>query len=372
MNRVMIRDMKIHTVLGGIQDTFAGLMSGHTGIVQVKHGFEGVAGTISCLDKAGGESRFESLLELVLKNFHELSADTLLITSTTKAGIDMLEKHMRGEQAGLFKVLPGSMTSHVRKRLSMGSPGISISAACASSAVALARGAMEIYSGRVRSALVVCADIVSEFVLKGFGALQALDSRPCRPFDRDRAGLSPGEGVAAIHLVGMDRADKAGKHMLGEIMGWGVACDAVHVTAPARDGRGLVMAMNASLKRAGLSHEDVGAVHAHGTGTVYNDAMELEAVRKVFRHRLLPVHSVKGALGHTMAAAGGIEAVLGIMSLEAGLVPPTVGLEFPDKKAAGYVSAEAQRLSGRVIISTNSGFGGINAALVLGPPQEAA
>ena len=367
--------MKIHTALGNSRDTFAGLMKGQTGIAPVKHGFEGIAGYIPGLDKAKGQSRFESLLELVMDDFLGLPPDTLLITSTTKAGIDVLEYMLESkteEQGSLFKALPGSMTSHVCTRLNLSSPGISISAACASAAVALARGAMEITSGRARSVLVVCAEIVSRFILKGFGALQALDSRPCRPFDRDRAGLSPGEGAAAIHLVGEDRAGKADEHMFGEIMGWGVACDAVHVTAPARDGRGLILAMNKALDRAGLSPEDVGAVNAHGTGTVYNDAMEMKAIKAVFKDRRLPVHSVKGALGHTMGAAGGIEAVLGCMSLEAGLIPPTVGLEHPDEKAAGYVSAQAQPVCGRVIVSTNSGFGGINAALVLGPAQEAA
>ncbi|MFO7728860.1 MAG: beta-ketoacyl-[acyl-carrier-protein] synthase family protein [Desulfonatronovibrio sp.] len=359
--------MKIYTALGDLPATFAALNAGQTAIAPVNRGFAGIGATISILDVFDNDSRISPLLDLVLSSFPELPEETVPITATTKAGIDDLERCMRraGKDTGK-KILPHWLTLHVRRRLGLNRSGFAVSAACASSTIALAQGAKAIASGRADSVLIVCADIVSEFVLRGFDSLKALDSRACRPFDRDRAGLSLGEGAAAIHLVSEKSANRSQSPMLGEIMGWGMACDAVHITAPARDGRGLIRAIRIALERAGLSSEEVGAVNAHGTGTIYNDAMELTAIKAVFGDRPLPVYSVKGAVGHTMAAAGGVEAVLGLASLHTGLVPPTVGLEQPDKEGRGYVSGQGMDLPGEVVMTTNSGFGGINAALVLG------
>jgi 3-oxoacyl-[acyl-carrier-protein] synthase II len=366
VSRVFVRDMRIVTALGDLQNTYAALIAGESGISTVSRGFPGIAATISALDVIKKDSRMNPLLNMVLNSLPEVPADTLLITATTKAGIDNLESCMRRKGTNIYKAMPQWLTSHVRNRLGLNQPGFAVSAACASSTIALAQGAKAIASDRAQSVLVVCADIVSEFVLRGFDALKALDRGACRPFDQNRAGLSLGEGAAAVHLVSEKIAGKAQSPMAGEVMGWGVACDAVHITAPARDARGLIKAINYALHRAGLPSRDVGAINAHGTGTVYNDAMELTAFKAVFGDRPLPVYSIKGAVGHTMAAAGAVEAALGLMSLHAGLIPPTVGLEHPDNGAMGYVSNKLQVLPRKVMVTTNSGFGGINAALVLG------
>ncbi|MFN2266752.1 MAG: beta-ketoacyl-[acyl-carrier-protein] synthase family protein [Desulfonatronovibrio sp.] len=365
MSKVFVRDMRIVTALGDLQNTYAALLAAKSGISPVSPGFPGLAATISALDFFKKDSRMIPLLDMLLSSLPEVPADTLLITATTKAGIDNLESCMRRKGTNIYKTMPQWLACHVRHRLGLTQPGFAVSSACASSTIALAQGAKAIASGRAQSVLVVCADIVSEFVLRGFDALKALDSQPCRPFDQNRAGLSLGEGAAAIHLVSANTEDRAAVPMLGEILGWGVACNAVHITAPARDGRGLIRAVNRALDRAGLCSRDVGAVNAHGTGTVYNDAMEITAVKAVFKGRPLPVYSVKGAVGHTMAASGAVETALGLKSLHSGLIPPTVGLKQPDKEAWRYVSSEMQELSQKVMVTTNSGFGGINAALVL-------
>jgi len=366
VSRVFVKDMRIFTALGDLQNTFSALIAGQTGISRVNRGFTGIGATIHILNAFQNSSRINPLIDLVLSNLPVLPADTLTITASTKAGIDDLERYFRQKKTSACKTLPQWLTSHVRNCLGLNQPGFAVSAACASSTIALAQGAKAISSGRAQSVLVVCADIVSEFVLRGFDALKALDRRACRPFDQNRAGLSLGEGAAAVHMVSEKIAGKAQSPMAGEVMGWGVACDAVHITAPARDARGLIKAINCALDRAGLPSRDVGAVNAHGTGTVYNDAMELTAFKAVFGDRPLPVYSIKGAVGHTMAAAGAVEAALGLMSLHTGLIPPTVGLEHPDNGALGYVSSELQVLPRKVMVTTNSGFGGINAALVLG------
>jgi 3-oxoacyl-[acyl-carrier-protein] synthase II len=167
------------------------------------------------------------------------------------------------------------------------------------------------------------------------------------------------------------RARREGRRPLATVAGWGVANDAHHVTAPSRDGCGLIQAVRQALERAALPPAAVAAVSAHGTGTVYNDAMELTAFAAIFGERRLPIHSVKGAIGHTLGAAGGIEVALGARMLAAQLVPPTVGCGEPEAAAEGQVSDRAVPFSGEWLLTTNSGFGGINAALLLGRGEAA-
>jgi 3-oxoacyl-[acyl-carrier-protein] synthase II len=166
---------------------------------------------------------------------------------------------------------------------------------------------------------------------------------------------------------------------LGRIAGWGIASDAHHITAPSRTGEGLILAIRQALDHAGvgvgspraswgvgrpLPPTDIAAVNAHGTGSVYNDAMELTAFTALF-HPLPPLHSIKGAIGHTLGACGAIEAVVGLRSLADQCLPPTVGLQTPEPAGRGRVSPQAQPISGDYLLTTNSGFGGINACLVL-------
>ena len=218
----------------------------------------------------------------------------------------------------------------------------------------------------LRAWLWSAADLVSEFVFSGFSALRALDPQAARPFDRDRAGLTLGEGAAALALMSRQRAERENRPVLARVLGWGTANDAHHITAPARDGCGLQLALRQALGTAGLSAEAVEGISAHGTGTVYNDLMELTVFNTLFGQRRPPLHSVKGALGHTLGAAGGLEVALGTRSLATGLLPPTVGLHRAEPLAEGRISAAATRFAGQVLLSTNSGFGGMNCALVLG------
>ncbi len=214
--------------------------------------------------------------------------------------------------------------------------------------------------------LVCCVDLVTEFIFSGFSALKALSPIPCQPFDRNRQGLSVGEGAAALLLMSEERAKREHRRPLGTIQGWGMANDASHITAPAKSGCGLVQAISQALRMAQKQPEEITAINAHGTGTIYNDLMELTAFRQIFGERKIPIYSVKGAVGHCLGAAGGIEAALGLETLSAQLVPPTAGLVTPMEEAIGQVSSEPVTISGDTLLTTNSGFGGINAALVLG------
>jgi len=210
--------------------------------------------------------------------------------------------------------------------------------------------------------------MVSEFIFSGFSALRALSPLPCQPFDRDRSGLSLGEGAAALLLMSHERAKQEHRIPIGTIHGWGIANDATHITAPARDGCGLIQAISRALHVSGIPADEIHAVCAHGTGTIYNDLMEITAFRRIFKNRKVPLFSIKGAIGHTLGAAGGIELAVGTKAISCQVAPPTIGLITPMDEAMGWVSTGPVSFSGDYLLTTNSGFGGINAALILGKP----
>lgn len=328
-----------------------------------------VAACIDGLKSAGGRSMMHSLLDRLFADLGPIPRDTFLITATTKAGIDNLEARRRGHPVEWTDILLSSLAAAVAPRFGLHHSGVNISAACASSTIAVAAGAGMIAAGRTEAALICCADLVTEFIFSGFSALKALSPEPCRPFDRRRQGLSLGEGAAALLLMSAGRAQREQREPLGNILGWGVANDATHITAPAKSGSGLMQAITQALTSANCPADEISAVSAHGTGTIYNDLMELTALRQIFRNRELPVYSVKGAIGHTLGAAGGIEVVLGVQTLAHQTVPPTVGFSIPEDGAAGRVSANAQPMKGDSLLTTNSGFGGVNAALIIGKQE---
>jgi 3-oxoacyl-[acyl-carrier-protein] synthase II len=370
MNAVCIVAAETVTALGdSLEGTWRRLLAGESGIRPVDRfataGYiSALAACVEGLEGEGHASRVHPLLERLLRNFGPVPADAVPFTASTKWGIDSLERRRRGEPAPDADLLAGEFPRAVARRLGLASTGgMNVSAACASSTIALARGAAAIANRRAEAVLIVCLDLVSEFVFSGFSALKGLSPTPCRPFDRQRDGLTLGEGGAALLLMSCERARREGRLPLGVLRGWGVAGDAHHITAPARDGSGLIQATRAALRMAGIAPEAVAAISAHGTGTVYNDAMELTAFRELFGARPVPLHSVKGALGHTLGAAGGIETALALKSLATGIVPPTAGCAEPEGEA--QVGNRAVSFAGDFILATNSGFGGINAALIL-------
>jgi 3-oxoacyl-[acyl-carrier-protein] synthase II len=326
----------------------------------------GAAACIEDMKPSGTRSMAYELLDRLLVMTKPVPADSYLITASTKAGIDSMERSIRGIPADTDDCLISHVSHYISERLNLAGESLHISAACTSSAIALARGAALIELGRADSVLVCCYDIVTEFVFSGFCALQAMSPVPCMPFDRSRKGMSIGEGAAAILLMSGERARKEGMSALGVVSGWAVSNDAFHITAPDMDGSGLILAMGKALQKSGIPIDEVSAICAHGTGTVYNDSMELRAFRKMFGARNLPVFSVKGAIGHTMGAAGGIEAAICLKAIASGIVPPTTGLKEPDAEAHGLVSNQPVVKACNYMLSTNSGFGGVNSAIIIG------
>lgn len=371
MRNVCIAAAQVVTGLGSDLDSlWRGTLAGESAIRPFSRFATGRyhcanASCIEGLRAEGGGSRIYPLLERLLDGFPEVPADCALITASTKGCVDTMERHQAGLPCDPLEIPLGGLLDRIRAKYRLAAPGININAACASSTVALARAASLVAAGRSEAVLVVCLDLVSEFVFSGFSALQALAPEACRPFDRNRNGLTLGEGGAALLLMSRERANREGRPELGIVAGWGASNDATHITAPARDGCGLVQSVRQALKRAGIDAGEIAAVSAHGTATPYNDQMELTAFRTIFGERTLPMHSIKGAIGHTLGAAGGIEAALGLRSLQEAILPPTVGLQDVEEAAEGLVSRLAQPIAGRYLLSTNSGFGGVNAALIL-------
>ena len=212
---------------------------------------------------------------------------------------------------------------------------------------------------------------ITELAMAGFCSSKAMTFDPdpetaCRPFDKNRSGFIMGEGSGIIVLEELEHALKRGANILAEIIGYGCTCDAYHITAPHPQGLGGIKAMQFALQDAGLNPEDVDYINAHGTSTPLNDASETAVIKKVFGDHAykLAVSSTKSMTGHLLGAAGGIEAIISIMALKEGFLPPTIHLETPDEQCdLDYVPNQGRKKDIRIALSNALGFGGHNAVL---------
>ena len=288
--------------------------------------------------------------------------------STTKANIEALEGLSDGRpcsDSARRHLQPDRLAADLAAEFGAHGPVQTISVACVSGLIALMQGAKLIQRGAADAVLVVGVDHLSAFVLAGFTALKALDPIGCRPFDRDRCGLSPGEAGAAIMLV---RGDLAPRPAI-TIRGWGSSNDANHMTGPSRDGAGLTQAIRAALNAAQLHADQIDYVNAHGTGTPYNDAMESAALRTVFGGTCPPVSGLKGMLGHTLGAAGIIETLACVLAMQERLLPGTPRLSHAaDDTPLSLVKTPRAVTKLNHILKLNTGFGGMNGALILNFP----
>ncbi len=302
-----------------------------------------------------------ALMQRVLDRIKPISTNTDIIWTGIKGNAQAIE---HGKKNAHY-YLPTHYRQWVADTMGITGQGMEINAACAAATVGLAIGAQKIALGNVDQVLVCGADLVSRFVHTGFSALKALTKTACRPFDRQRDGMCLGDGAFAILLTSEKTFKKETRAPHVRLAGWGISNDAVHITGPARDGRGLTSAVRAALDMAATPPDEVEAFCVHGTGTVFNDAMELAAIKTLFGDRRFPAFSIKGAIGHTLGAAGGIETALCCQALANQCVPPTIGLKDPEERAMGLVANTAQPFGGQNILTTNSGFGGVNGALML-------
>lgn len=241
-------------------------------------------------------------------------------------------------------------------------------AACSSSTIAIGRAADAIRAGRLDAALTGGTDALARLTFSGFNALKLMDPEPCRPFDRGRAGMNIGEGAAILVLEAMDRAQARGAHIYGELAGYSFGCEAFHPTAPEPDGRPVAAIVGQALHDAGAEPDEVDHVSAHATATSQNDRAEARGLRSVFGERSvrLPVNGLKSMVGHCLGAAGGIEAAVLALSVERGVIPPTIHHGETDPECpVDVVGNEAREVRIRCGVSTSLGFGGNDSAVVI-------
>ena len=242
----------------------------------------------------------------------------------------------------------------------------SLSSACSSGANALLVGALWLELDLVDAVLCGAADALCRVTLSGFNALGACDPEGARPFDVKRRGLTLGEGAGFLVLERGDDARTRGKKSICTLAGWASRAEAHHITNPEPTGEAPYRAMRAALERAGLAPRDVDYVNAHGTGTPLNDPMEAKAIARVLGDdvKRVPVSSAKGQLGHTLAAAGAIEAVVTALAIDQGVVPPTGGLTNPDPRCPLVHVTRSEERPIRAAITSSFGFGGMDTVLV--------
>lgn len=306
-----------------------------------------------------------------------LQGSGVLAVGTTTGGILESERHYlkhRGQPGAEDRELLrhhalGTVADLLSAELGLAAERQTFSTACSSSANAVGFGASRVARG-APWALVGGVDSLCRLTYSGFHSLKLLDAAPCRPFDRRRRGLSLGEGAAFLLLENEARARARGASIWGEVSGWGCTADAYHATAPHPQGEGALAAMTAALADAGLSPAQVDYVNAHGTATPANDRAEALALRALFGDGTASgaapwVSSTKGFTGHTLGAAGALEAALCVLALSHEFLPPTAGLSEPDPElCVRHVPPGGMARPLQVALSNSFGFGGSNAALV--------
>ncbi|HEX2958093.1 MAG TPA: beta-ketoacyl-[acyl-carrier-protein] synthase family protein [Chitinispirillaceae bacterium] len=294
-----------------------------------------------------------------------------VVAATTVGGICVTEriyKQIRTNPEDLSSLVPQlsvhepSVLSAKICEYSKGAGFHTLSTACSTGLHVLGVGKRFVEQGVYDACLVVGADPLSLLTLRGFASLTLLDPRGCRPFDRDRAGISLGEGAAAMLLIPERLAEQCVRKPVVTMAGWGASADCFHMTAPHPQGDGARRAVTAALKESGLSNDSIQLIAAHGTGTPDNDKAEIAAMRTLF-DPLPPFFSVKRTIGHTLAASGLLEAVCAAKVIETQRVPKTAGFSTIDEQIG---AAPDSTVTGKItsVLKNSFGFGGNNASII--------
>jgi 3-oxoacyl-[acyl-carrier-protein] synthase-1 len=308
-------------------------------------------------------SRFEQLLIASINDaIHGCDIDltdnkTILILSSTKGNISLLETEEDNPELQ-ERIAMHTSAKLVSKHFGFVNKPLVVSNACISGIMAILTGMRLLQTGRYENAVVIGADVISKFVLSGFQSFQAISTEPCKPFDRDRTGITLGEGAATVILSTNPKYDDSVKVLAGS-----VSNDANHISAPSRTGEELCQAINKTLSEAGLSVNDIDLISAHGTATSYNDEMEAKAIALAGLANV-PANSLKGYYGHTLGAAGLIESIISIQSLKQNVIIPTLGFKNIGVSMPINICTSLTSASIKTCLKTASGFGGCNAAIV--------
>jgi 3-oxoacyl-[acyl-carrier-protein] synthase II len=298
----------------------------------------------------------------------------LTVAGTTSGGMTFGEQYYRGLKTNghssrhapslIANYTPQKPIMDAQEAFGITAPCQIIANACASGTNAIGHAFNCVRSGRYQQVLSGGYDAISELVFVGFDALQAATPDLCRPFDGERSGLVLGEGAAILALENLEVAQKRGAKILAEVVGYGISTDNHHLTQPDPSGAGPRAAMEGALRSAGIEPGEVDYINAHGTATPFNDASEGKAIAKLFKD--IPVSSTKGMMGHSLGAAGAIEAVFSLLALQHQLLPPNINFRQGDSALdLNIIANESKAAPIRTVLSNSFGFGGTNASIIL-------
>jgi 3-oxoacyl-[acyl-carrier-protein] synthase II len=411
--RVVVTGMGMVTALGNdVASTWAGLVAGRSGVGTIEafdpsrltariaaevHGLDasgildrkelrrtdryiqfGLVAAREALDQAGLPERFEG----------DLAERTGVILGTGLGGVGTLIdgfviNTLRGpDRISPFLIpmgIPNIGAGQVAIQFGMTGPNFTTVSACATGGHALGESSEIIRRGDADVMVAGGAEAgIYEPMVGGFAAMRALSTRnddpaaASRPFDTERDGFVIGEGAGVVVLEALEHAEARGAEILGELAGYGATADASHITLPAPGGIGAVRAARRALEKAGMAPGEIDHVNAHATSTPEGDKAELQAIRTIFGDAVgrLSVTANKSMLGHTLGAAGAIEAIISLLTIREGCVPPTINLAQADPEGAGIdlTPNVAAARTVRAVLSNSFGFGGQNTAIILTGP----
>jgi len=275
---------------------------------------------------------------------------------------------------GLPNIYLSAITSHVAQCFTLRGTSFALSTACASGTHAMINSFLQIQGGREELMVTGGADAcITPFVFAGFDVLRAMSTRndephrASRPFDRERDGFVMGEGAGVLVFEELDHARRRGAHIYGEVIGFGMTADAFHITEPDPNGRALGKAIKDALQMGGVQTEELDYINPHGTSTPLNDKVETRVIKNIFGKQAfrIPISSTKSITGHLMGASGGVEAISVVLTLEKGIIHPTLNYEFPDPECdLDYVPNKARPKEVRTALSISAGFGGVNSTIL--------
>ncbi|MFL6519241.1 MAG: beta-ketoacyl-[acyl-carrier-protein] synthase family protein [Chthoniobacterales bacterium] len=321
--------------------------------------------------------RVARMMILALKEALEQAGDfrpELSVVGTTSGGMTFGEQYYRRLTDNsrssrhaptlIANYTPQKPLMDAQEAFGIRAPCQIIANACASGTNAIGHAFNCIRSGRYQRILAGGYDAISELVFVGFDSLQAATPDRCRPFDRERSGLVLGEGAAILALENFESAQKRGATVLAEIIGYGISTDNFHLTQPDPSGVGPRQAMESALQSAQIEASEINYINAHGTATPFNDASEGKAIAELFNG--VPISSTKGLMGHSLGAAGAIEAAITLIALQHQLLPPNIHFRAGDPGLdLNIVANESRTAAVRTAISNSFGFGGTNASVII-------
>jgi 3-oxoacyl-[acyl-carrier-protein] synthase II len=387
------------------ETSWEGLIAGKSGIGPITH-FDDkgiptqIAGEVKGFDaakfiEAKEIKKMDRFIHLALAASQMAMDDAKLVISPENAdrigviagagigGLPAIERAYRAYlEKGYRRITPffipmsiiNEMAGHISMRFGAKGPNSCAVTACATGTHSIGDAFKIIQRGDADAMFAGGAEsCICPLGVGGFNAMKALSTRnnepgrASRPFDAERDGFVMGEGSGIIVLEDLAFAQRRGATILAEVIGYGLSGDAYHITSPAPNGEGAARCMSLAIKDAGISPAEVGYINAHGTSTKYGDELETMAIKTVFggHARAVPISSTKSMTGHLLGAAGGVEAVISILALERGILPPTINLENPDPECdLDYIPNTARKKQVDIAISNSFGFGGTNATLV--------